>query len=89
MRSGLIQVHRVNWLRAKATFDRANEENVLVMHEMKWTVNYFQYHARWWEERKEAAASYGHKIYAARKEGMWRQFANGAACSFLAVGVEM
>ena len=38
---------------------------------------------------KKVAASYGHKIYAARKEGIWRGFAKSAVSSFLAVGVEI
>ena len=79
----------MNWLRAKATFERANEENILVKHEMNWTVNYFKYQARRWEERKEVAASYGHRIYAGRQEGMWRGFAKSAVSAFLAVGVEI
>ena len=79
----------MNWLHAKATFERANEEKILVKHEMKWTVNYFKYQARRWEERKEVTTSYGHRIYAGRKEGMWRGFAQSAVSSFLAVGVEI
>jgi hypothetical protein len=79
----------VNWLRAKAAFDRASEENILVKHEMKWTVNFFQYQARQWKERKEAASSYGHILYAARQEGIWHRFASSAVASFLKVGIEI
>jgi hypothetical protein len=79
----------VNWLRAKAAFDRASEENILVKHEMKWTVNYFRYQARRWEGRKKAATSYGHIVYAARQEGMWHRFTLSAVASFRAVGVEI
>ena len=37
----IFLVHRVNWLRAKAAFDRGREERTLVRHEMKWTTSYF------------------------------------------------
>ncbi|KAF8238613.1 hypothetical protein L208DRAFT_1045311, partial [Tricholoma matsutake] len=81
------EFHRVNWLRAKAAFDRASEENILVKHEMKWTLNYFQYQARRWEDWKKSAKSYGHIVYAARKEGMWHRFATLAVASFRNVGI--
>ncbi|KAF8231598.1 hypothetical protein L208DRAFT_1276368, partial [Tricholoma matsutake] len=83
------QVHRVNWLWTNAALDCASEENILVKHEMKWTLNYFQYQARQWKERKKAATSYGHIIYAARQEGMWHQFASSAVASFHNVGIEV
>ncbi|KAF8235109.1 hypothetical protein L208DRAFT_1258690 [Tricholoma matsutake] len=34
------EFHRVNWLWAKAAFDHASEENILVKHEMKWTASH-------------------------------------------------
>ncbi|KAF8219057.1 hypothetical protein L208DRAFT_1343970 [Tricholoma matsutake] len=54
-------VHRVNWLRAKAAFERAMEENTLVQYEMKWTTAYFNHRAAEWRKRKEADYSHGHK----------------------------
>ncbi|KAF8226529.1 hypothetical protein L208DRAFT_1301470, partial [Tricholoma matsutake] len=39
----IFLVHHVNWLRAKAAFDRATEETTLVWHEMKWTASYFNH----------------------------------------------
>jgi hypothetical protein len=62
---------------------------MLVQHEMQWTVNYFWYQARQWTDRKQAATSYGHVIYAARKEGMWTGFATSAVASFLEVGMNI
>lgn len=82
-----IEVHRVNWLRAKAAFDRASEETLLVKHEMQWTVNYFQYHSNQWKEKKLLGISYGHTAYAARQEAMWSRFASSAMRSFISAGV--
>jgi len=84
----MASVHHVNWLRAKVTFDRANEEETLVQYEMKWTTRYFEYYSRRWRERKESANSPGHVIYAARQEAMWQQFATAARHSFNTLGVE-
>ena len=83
----MIAVHRVNWLRAKAAFDRASEENILVKHEMQWTVNYFRYYSKKWKDRKVSATSYGHIVYAARQEAMWSRFASSAVKSFISVGI--
>jgi hypothetical protein len=82
-------VHRVNWLRAKATFDRAHEEQVLVRYEMNWTVAYFGHHAVMWKLRKQQASSPGHKMYAARQEAMWRSFMRAARESFMNMGIEI
>jgi hypothetical protein len=82
-------VHRVNWLRAKATFDRAHEEQVLVRHEMRWTVAYFEHYAIRWNERKENASSPGHRMYAAQQESMWSQFGKAALESFRNIDITM
>lgn len=75
-------VHRVNWLRAKATFDRVSEELILVRHEMGWTIRYFQHHAEQWRRRNEEGRSPGHVMYAARQRAMWGQFAIAAKEAF-------
>ena len=79
----------MNWLRSKAAFDRATEEGILVRHEMQWTVNYFRYHAEQWKARKTASKSYGHAVYAARKQAMWLRFATSAVSSFSIVGIHV
>ncbi|KAF8219257.1 hypothetical protein L208DRAFT_1341943, partial [Tricholoma matsutake] len=76
-------VHQVNWLRAKAAFQRVMEENTLVQYEMKWTTAYFNYQAAELRKRKEADYSHGHKIYAAQQEVMWEDFADTARKSFI------
>ncbi|KAF8224373.1 hypothetical protein L208DRAFT_1311844 [Tricholoma matsutake] len=87
MKEYIYVVHWVNWLRAKAAFERATEENTLVQYEMKWTTAYFNYWAAEWRKRKEADYSHGHKIYAAQQETMWEDFADAARKSFIQLGV--
>jgi len=82
-----FSVHRINWLRAKAAFERATEENTLVGYEMKWTTAYFNHRAAEWHKRKEGDFSLGHQIYAAKQEAMWKDFANTARISFSKFGV--
>jgi hypothetical protein len=77
----IFLVHRVNWLRAKAAFERATEENTLVRYEMKWTTAYYSHRAAEWRNRKEADFSKGHKIYAAKQEAMWKSFSDTARSS--------
>ena len=36
-------VYRVNWLRAKAHYDRWEEELTMVVHEMEWTTLWFKH----------------------------------------------
>jgi hypothetical protein len=82
-----LPVHCVNWLRAKAAFDWATEENSLVWYEMKWTTAYFKHQAAKWQNRKEDVTSLGHKMYAAKQEAMWKDFANRARSLFSKMGV--
>jgi hypothetical protein len=82
-------VHQVKWLHAKATFNRAHEEQILVRYEMKWTVAYFGHHADDWTGRKQQASSPGHRIYAAQQEAMWRCFKIAAQESFMSMGIEV
>ena len=82
-----MTVHRVNWLRAKATFDRASEEETLVRYEMGWTIACFQHHSDEWQKRKEEGTSAGHRMYAARQQAMWRQFAIAGKDSFRQIDV--
>jgi hypothetical protein len=67
-------VYRVNWLRAKARFDRWQEELILVKHEMQWTILWFQYQANLWRERSERVDSIfpiGHISYAKKQQKLW------------------
>ena len=56
---------------------------------MEWTVRCFQHHSDRWRKRKEEGTSDGHKMYAARQEAMWRQFAIAAKDSFSMIKVEL
>jgi hypothetical protein len=80
----LLPVYRVHWLRAKAKFDRAQEQYVLLPYEMDWTLAYFRNRADVWSCRQEVAAgtSGGHESYAARQVAMWRAFERQAVDHF-------
>ena len=70
-------VYRVNWLRAKARVDRWLEELMLVKHEMKWTIQWFQHQADLWRERSEredGILPIGHKSYAKKQQKLWNAF---------------
>ncbi|KAG1827507.1 uncharacterized protein BJ212DRAFT_1257730, partial [Suillus subaureus] len=43
------EFYRVNWLKAKARWQRWEEELSLVQHEMGWTVGWFRYKKAEWE----------------------------------------
>ena len=70
-------VYRVNWLTAKARVDRWQEEQILVKHEMQWTILWFQNQANIWMERSEREDGFlpiGHKAYAAKQQKLWSAF---------------
>ncbi|KAF8815690.1 hypothetical protein BYT27DRAFT_7079225 [Phlegmacium glaucopus] len=74
---------RVHWLRARAQKNRWKEEQILVGYEMEWSVRYFLYRAKVWEERCNVAAlSPGAIAYAARQNARWRQVAAAAESLF-------
>jgi hypothetical protein len=78
-------VNRVHWLRARAQRQRWQEELILVGHEMKWTVMYFRFQSRVWNERRDVAEEMGDMgaaAYAARKEAMWREMALNSSAHF-------
>jgi hypothetical protein len=70
---------RINWLRAKARYDRWKEELQIVENEMKWTLLWFSYHERNWEKRSEDAGTKGlegHRCYAEKQAIVWRMIRN-------------
>ena len=81
------KVYRVNWLRARENFKRAEEEVRLVWHEMDWTIRFFKYQATTWESRKSMGGTPGHLSYARRMESMWMKFAFRADQAFTLVKV--
>ena len=66
---------RINWLRAKARYDRWKEELQIVENEMKWTISWIGYHEKQWKKRlkevdkKDLA---GHRCYAEKQMSVWR-----------------
>ncbi|KAF8799621.1 hypothetical protein BYT27DRAFT_7227787 [Phlegmacium glaucopus] len=74
---------QVHWLRARAQKNRWKEEQILVGYEMEWSVRYFLYRAKVWEERCNVAAlSPGAIAYAARQNARWQQVAVAAESLF-------
>jgi hypothetical protein len=76
-------VYRVNWFRASARFQRWNEEVILLKHEMKWTMNYFQKQQERWELQRQNVGSGdlkkgGLQAYAAKQASMWGSLASQA-----------
>jgi len=72
----------VNWLRTKARKERWEEEMELVVSEMDWTTNCFQYHERVWRQRAEEAKSPGHIAYAWKQSSTWGGWAKVAKGTF-------
>ena len=68
-------VYRVNFLRAKARYDRWDEELKIVQHEMQWCVLYFEHQMEIWGERAQAATREGPRAYAHKQVAMWQKFA--------------
>ena len=75
----------MNWLRAKARYDRWDEDLVTIRHEMGWTVRYFRHQSGKWEKRGMASSEVGkegHAAYAKKQAGMWSQFATEGTRKF-------
>jgi hypothetical protein len=73
----LLLVYRVNWLRAKARFNRWDEELTIVRNEMVWIVEFFRHQKAKWEERAEKGkeqGKHGHAAYASKVAVMWQNF---------------
>ncbi|EGN91641.1 hypothetical protein SERLA73DRAFT_67080, partial [Serpula lacrymans var. lacrymans S7.3] len=73
-----------NVVREKAMYNRWIEEDILVHLEMKWTVQYFQYQAKY---ANEMEAKPGHVAYAEWQIRMWDQFSERAKDSFQRLGI--
>jgi hypothetical protein len=70
-------VYQVHWLRAKAHYDRWNEELLILQHEIKWTVLWFKHQMEKWEGRLKRSVEEnrpGHVAYAEKQIAMWKQF---------------
>ena len=81
-------VNRVHWIRARSQRDRWREENTLCGYEMQWTVRYYKYHAKLWQDRAisaEGVGEAGQIAYCIRKSLMWSDFASAAETRFRVV----
>jgi hypothetical protein len=79
------EVNRVNWLRAKARYQRWHEEVLILEHEMIWTQKWFSHQKKIWEDRMHQSASGskpGHRSYAAKQVGIWSEFWECASKEF-------
>ncbi|KAG1828201.1 hypothetical protein EV424DRAFT_1344918 [Suillus variegatus] len=76
------EFYRVNWLKAKARYDRWSEELKLVQHEMCWTVWWFQKQESEWRARADESIKNGHRAYAEKQASMWAEFAAEGMKSF-------
>ncbi|KAG2085106.1 uncharacterized protein F5147DRAFT_589220 [Suillus discolor] len=80
------EFYRVHWLRAKALHDRWLEEQLLVEHEMGWTLQFFLYKASMWLSHithNGDPLPEGHKCYAIRQAHMYHKLAKHARTTFL------
>jgi hypothetical protein len=78
-------VYRVNWLRAKARFNRWEEESEMVKNEMTWTVLWFENQRKRWQDRAEKSMERqqsGHACYAWKQVEMWKVFRREAESTF-------
>ena len=68
-------VYQVNFLRAKARYDRWDEELKIVQHKMQWCVLYFEHKMQEWGERAWVAIGEGLRAYAHKQVALWDAFA--------------
>ncbi|KAF9222836.1 hypothetical protein BS17DRAFT_836038, partial [Gyrodon lividus] len=76
------EFYMINWLKAKARYCRWKEEFVLVKHEMRWAVRWFQAEELQWQRRARKSKEAGHKAYAERKVLLYKCFAENALQMF-------
>ncbi|KAH9474324.1 hypothetical protein JR316_0012782 [Psilocybe cubensis] len=84
----LTEFKRVHWLRARAQFQRWNEEATILDYEMLWTVNYFVHKAEWWRCSASVHSNgevlvgdmvqRGRIAYAERQASLWDNLARQA-----------
>ena len=78
----LLKVHRVNWLKERARYERWKEELKIVKHEMVWTTLWFKHQEQEWERRYKTYPKPGLKAYAAKQKDVWERFRKKAEESF-------
>ena len=82
----LYAVYRISWLRAKARYTRWKEEHLLVRHEMRWTVSWFEHHRNMWQRRYEEiddeASADGLRCYALKQAHLWENLRHHSRDTF-------
>ncbi|KAG1801986.1 uncharacterized protein BJ212DRAFT_1246864, partial [Suillus subaureus] len=68
------EFYRMNWLKAKARWNRWEEELSLVQHEMGWTIGWFKHQEEKWHQWWNEAMKSGHQPYAYRQVLVWKAF---------------
>jgi hypothetical protein len=78
----MSKVYRVSWLKAKARYERWDEELKIVKHEMCWTILWFKHQEHVWERRFVEHVEPGLQAYAAKQRHIWERFKKNAEDSF-------
>lgn len=81
-------VYRVNWLRAKARYNRWVKEEELIRHEMLWTVLYHRHEGKSWEGHADSSSEEGKKAYAHQKVLLWASLEREASIAFKGLMVD-
>jgi hypothetical protein len=86
-----MTVYRVNWLRERARFKRWKEEKILLKHEMKWAIIYFQYRETEWVQQlqgivEDTDGAEGLAAYAAKQADIWAKFAKDGSVQLTPLG---
>jgi hypothetical protein len=87
LRLNYSKVYRVNWLRARATSHRWEEELPRTEMEMIWTTRYFMHERDLWygrlaNLREQGSSKPGHEAYCEQKISQWEEYARIAAFQF-------
>ena len=84
-------VHRVHWLRARASQQRWAEEFEITKKEMQWTTLFYMHMAKTWKTRQdiwdvpsdaENVITCGHCSYAKCQIAMWNEFGRMSEAKF-------
>ena len=78
----------MNWLRAKAQYDRWSEEHVLIPNKMNWTWVFFLKKAKEWARLRDLRQDKSRHVCLAKGQiSMWKKLAFQATKKFINAGV--
>jgi hypothetical protein len=78
-------VYRVEWLRARAAYNRWTEELLITRYEMQWTTKYYMHMAVTWGRRRDMAGApqgSGLVAYAEKQITLWNELGRVAEAIF-------